>query len=249
MRAALATLTRYSVELSGAVLAAGEPVATAPVLSVFARVESGGAVGGRRRRRDVYHRCLHEREKAEAFGREPRFSMPDGEGDREREPVSTAGRLSVPASLSGASVGYSDWEADFGEGESGLNSYVLSEGESTVKRSSASSRFVPAIDRRSVRLQSYCRVGRMPGFRRTRFLRLLSSQLQCFTRDLAVQLWAVDVRSAKVKLSAARKRVVIFVPGRGDANHVLSFYLASPDVCSSWARALGRASRSPPAYV
>lgn len=104
---------------------------------------------------------------------------------------------------------------------------------------SAKSAFVPESDTRFVKQQSYCKTGHVPGLRRTRFLRLIGSKLVCFSRDLNRQLWAADVQHSFVKVNHSQRKVIVFC---ARARRPLSFYLASNDMLSSWARALARAS-------
>lgn len=121
-----------------------------------------------------------------------------------------------------------------------LDSFLMST-SSTNKNSSGSSHFVPTADPRFVKQQSYCKTGHVPGFRRTRFLRLVGSELQCYSRDLNRQLWITDVQHSFIKISNSQRRVVVFCVA---ARKAISFYLASADMCASWARALSTASVS-----
>ncbi len=93
----------------------------------------------------------------------------------------------------------------------------------------------------SVQTQSYCKTGSVPGLRRTRFLRLIGSELVCYTRDLNRELWKAQMRHSFVKVSESNRKIMVFAL---TARRPIVFYLADHETLTSWSRALSRASMS-----
>lgn len=93
----------------------------------------------------------------------------------------------------------------------------------------------------SVQTQSYCKTGSVPGLRRTRFLRLIGSELVCYTRDLNRELWKTQMRHSFVKVNESQRKIMVFTL---TARRPIVFYLADHETLTSWSRALARASMS-----
>jgi len=74
-------------------------------------------------------------------------------------------------------------------------------------------------------------------------MRLIGTELVCYSRDLNRELWKSQVKSAFVKLHEAQRKISVYTLL---ARRPIVFYLASSDMLASWSRALASASASSP---
>lgn len=94
-------------------------------------------------------------------------------------------------------------------------------------------------DDNEIVLQGYCRMPRFAKLRKTRFLRLVRRQLECFDSRLRKLLWSVVLDGARVRIQTKQHKITL---SKLQCGYLIEFFVYDEQSCKDWAAALLRAS-------